>query len=149
MRSALKSMLAVLVVATAALGVVAAAATAATLPELVNNKGVELAKNKFTIKGTSNGSYVLLETTKRHTVRCSGLSGNGEVKGTKGGEATFTYTTCLGAGGKCTTAGAKEGEIKVTTSIAPVWLSKTAEEVALLISVKPVTNGGIQFTCDG
>jgi hypothetical protein len=147
MRTALKSMLAVLVVAAGLLAVATATATAATQPELLNSKGVELVKKKFTLKGPSTQyNFLVVKLHEGEGLECRGLSGHGEVKGTRAGEATFTYTGCTGET-KCQTVGKREGEITFTTSVTPVWLNKTREEAALLLSIKPETNGGFQIEC--
>jgi len=124
-----------------ALSAVASASASAVLPEIVNSKGGELVKKKFTSKGTESRDFL---TAANHGLfECVGFSGKGEVKGTRGGEETSTYTGCKYAS-KCQTAGNREGEITFTTSVTPVWLNKAKEEVALLLSLKP---GGFQFNC--
>jgi hypothetical protein len=148
-RTMLRSTLTVLVVATALGTVAATAATAATLPELVNSKGEALVHKKFTFTGPSS-IYIFLETKKNGELSCTGSTAKGEVEGTTGGQVTFTYTGCSAFSSlKCTTAGKREGEITFATSVKPVWIHKATEDVALLISVLPVTKGGFQFNCGG
>ena len=71
------------VVAALALTAVATATASAALPELVNSKGTELVKKKFT--GEAKSGFALgLETGHFGSEECGKLSVAGEVKGTKG-----------------------------------------------------------------
>lgn len=117
------------VVAALALTAVATATASAALPELVNSKGAELVKKNFTTGG--HKAALGLEIFKHGHETCAELSFAGEVKGTKGGEATLTLHCIAG----CRTKGAKEKEIKLPLSVNLVWLSKAKESIALLFSI--------------
>jgi hypothetical protein len=100
--------------------------------------------NKFEVKGPGVG----LETVgKRSIVNCSilgKLSGTGEITGAKALTATFQLTGCFGVGfKKCSTAGAKEGEIKLELEGTPVYVDKA---VGVLLKHK---GGGnfVEYTC--
>ena len=143
MRSKFRTVVLVLVGALALSGVAVASASAA-LPEIVNSKGGELVKKKFTSKASTAESERFLETKTQGLFKCTGFSGKGEVKGTRGGEETSTYTGCMYSPFGCNTAGSRAGEITFTTSVTPVYLNKAEQKVALLLSLKP---GGLQFEC--
>ena len=130
MRSMFRSVL-VAIVAVLALSAVATATASAALPEIVNSKGEELVKKKFTGEVTEKMTF---EVVGQGTEECEKLSLAGGVKGTKGGEATLTLH-CFAT---CHTSGSKEKEIKLPVSVNLVWLNKATERIALLISIPGV-----------
>ncbi len=115
------------------LSAVASVSASAALPEIVNSKGAELVKKKFT--GGRSGK-MLMEVFGQGGEECEELSLAGGVKGTKGGEATLTLH-CAAA---CHTKGAKEKEINLPLSVNLVWLNKVTERVALLLSIPGVVD---------
>jgi hypothetical protein len=123
-RSVLLSMVAVL-----ALSAVATATASAALPELVNGKGEELVSKKFSGEVKEK---MIFEIAGRGSEECQKSAFSGEVKGTKGGEATLT----LHCAASCHTPGSKEGEIRFPVSVNLVWLNKANEEIALLLSIR-------------
>ncbi len=117
-----------------ALGAVASASASAVLPEIVNSKGAELVKKKFTGEVTQP---MTAEIEGVGDEECKKLEFAGEVKGTKGGEGTLT----LHCDANCHTKGLKEKEIKLPVSVNLVWRRKATEKsVALLLSVPGVTD---------
>ncbi len=132
MRSMFRSVL-VAIVAVLALSAVASATASAALPEIVNSKGEELVKKKFTGEVTER---MVDEINGEGTEECQKLTFTGEVKGTKGGEGTLT----LHCSGGCHTKGLKEKEMKFSVSVNLVWLKKAKEEAALLLSIPGVAD---------
>ncbi len=132
MRSMFRSVL-VAIVAVLALSAVATATASAALPEIVNSKGEELVKKKFT--GEVTGTMID-EINGEGAEECQKLTFAGEVKGTKGGEGTLM----LHCAGSCHTKGLKEKEMKFSVSVNLVWLSKAKEEAALLLSIPSVAD---------
>jgi|HubBroStandDraft_4_1064222.scaffolds.fasta_scaffold180985_2 hypothetical protein len=134
MRSMFRNVL-VAIVAVLALSAVATATASAALPEIVNSKGEELVKKKFT--GEVHGTDAVgLEISGRGSEQCEELSFAGGVKGTKGGEATLTLH-CVAS---CHTKSSKEKEIKLPVSVNLVWLNKATERIALLLSISGVVD---------
>lgn len=132
MRSMYRNVL-LAMVAVFALSAVATATASAALPELVNGKGEELVNKKFTGEVTEK---MIFQIEGKGTERCEEYAYAGEIKGTKGGEATLT----LHCSGSCHTKGAKEKEIKFSVSASLVWLSKSKESIALLLSIPSVVD---------
>jgi hypothetical protein len=134
MRSMFRNVL-VAIVAVLALSAVASATASAALPEIVNSKGEELVKKKFT--GEVHGTDAVgLEISGHGWEPCEELSFAGGVKGTKGGEATLTLH-CVAT---CHTKSSKEKEIKLPVSVNLVWLNKAKENIALLLSISGVVD---------
>jgi hypothetical protein len=124
-----------------AIGTIVPAVASAALPEFVNSKGETLVKNKFTGKG----GETQFETTGRVELTCSTGSISGHLTGTKTAEATLTFTGCETIGEKCSSKGAKAGEIVNTGKGKIVYSDKATKSVALLVEMEK----GREAICGG
>ncbi len=116
------------VVALFAVSAFAVATASAALPELVS-EGKELpAKTPFKSKSGKS----TLETKSGEKVSCTGDTNTGEITGPKTDVATVTFTGCSAFGIlKCSTTGAKAGEIILKAISKLVYISKAAHEAGL------------------
>jgi hypothetical protein len=124
-------------VAAFALSAIASATASAALPEIVNKEGKTLVKNKY----TSKSGKATLETGKNGAVICSASTDKGETTGVKTGVSTVTFTGCESTGIKCSSSGAKSGEIvsKATSQVVYELNSKKEKEAALLLVAEEAT----------
>ena len=79
---------------------------------------------------SKSGTTVKLETAgSKEKVTCRGETGVGEITGSKTvGNMTIAFTGCESAGGKCTTAGFAEGELRSATLEGTLGVEKTTEK---------------------
>jgi hypothetical protein len=122
-------------VLTAVFAVTAFSATAAsaTLPE-ITFEGKEVAVGT-PIKSKSGKST--LETKSGEKVSCTADTNSGEVTGVKTSKTTVTFTGCSAFGIlKCSTTGAKSGEIILKSNVKVVYISKSAKEVGLAFELE-------------
>ncbi|MFI4991498.1 MAG: hypothetical protein ACHQHO_11375 [Solirubrobacterales bacterium] len=102
-----------------ALALSAIAATAASAAELEQLPG----KGTFTVKSESG----VFETHSKENVSCKTDSGSGEITGAKTDKSKVTFEGCTGPFGvKCTSSGAKGGNIETEVNSELVWLSKAS-----------------------
>jgi hypothetical protein len=143
------------------LAVVARSSTVALAsenPVLVTAGGGVVTNLDVTSKNAS-GSEPALQTTGGEKVACKGETDSGKVTTTKAGEgmtsgtATWTFTGCESAAGKCKNTNTS-GEITGTVSILLVWIGKESEkEPGILVSILPFTGAGrglnalLSFVC--
>jgi hypothetical protein len=110
-----------------------AAAASAALPELLS-EGKEIPA-KTPIKSKSGKST--LETKSGEKVSCTADTDSGEVTGAKTSTTTVTFTGCSAFGIlKCTTTGAKSGEIILKSNVTLVYINKSAKEVGLAFALE-------------
>lgn len=132
-----------------ALGAIAAASASAK--EVL----YELSKGSFPATFTSTGGASKLETVTgglTGVVSCTGLSDKGHIgSATEGsgktahlGEVEIAFTGCTAVGGavKCTTSGAKEGEILVPSGVWHLGLADPGDHPAQLLLIS-----GVEFKC--
>jgi hypothetical protein len=162
MRTALVGSLAMLALS----AVATASASAYTNPILVNSKGKDVSKLKFT--GVSEARpfpVVISRANISGAAECKKETTTGEVSttgtgtaATTSGTATAIFTDChLASLGKCTSSGKAAGEIESKVSLSLVWLDKESEEKPgvresiVPMSAKPGNGEGakLDFTCFG
>jgi hypothetical protein len=124
-----------ILVAMLAISAIASASASAALPELVNSKGEELVKKKYTAT-SGKGKF---QTEKNGIIECEKDTATGEVTGPKTGTTTVKFTKCAFSGLSCKTAGASSGEIRVEAVSKLVYINKSTKEVGLDLEAKEST----------
>jgi hypothetical protein len=122
-----------------AMSAVAAASASAALPEF---------SGPFPKPYTSKGAKVVIETSGIK-LKCAASTDTGEVLGAKNGKVMIRLTGCEGDGFKCTSPGAKEGEMvtsELTTTLG--YISKEKGEVGIALAAAAGTPYD-EFECDG
>ena len=118
----------------------------------VSSKGAyEWSAGPVKFKNSTTGGKGVLETITGLGVECKTEKSVGEYVGTK--EVTgvvVTFNECESAGSKCSTTGAKSGEL-VTKELEGLigWQSKSAKKVAFDLYPKGKTGLFIEFSCIG
>ncbi|HEV7529365.1 MAG TPA: hypothetical protein VGO29_10770 [Solirubrobacteraceae bacterium] len=143
-RGALAALLAVL-----ALGAVASASASAAQPEFSSEF-----PNKYEVtkRGGNFEQAPVFVTVGKRKITCLSaaktvvMSGKGELTGSKVATLALTFVSCSGFEGKCTTAGAKEGEIKTSELEAKPFYINKKQEVGVLLQVKG-TGSFAEFNC--
>jgi hypothetical protein len=96
----------------------------------------------------------VLETTKKHTIVCTGAHASGEYTGRRTlGGVTITLTGCESSGSKCQSSGAAEGEAVTSTLEGQLGVEKKSTEGPLknkaAVDLAPVEPAGpvTEMTC--
>jgi hypothetical protein len=127
-----------------AIGVVGASSASAALPEFYFvSKG-----QHYSVTGKTE---VVLYVAGEDKIICKDLNGSGTFTGAKTLTANLALTECavigIDGGARCTTAGAKEGEIKSEALEAElVYTSKANKEVGIVFN-HPAVSKFATFSC--
>ncbi len=117
------------------------AASATTLPELVNSKKEPLAKGT---RITSRSGKTTLETKSGEKITCEKDKNTGEVTGEKTDKSEITFEGCTAFGLPCDTSG-KVIVIHVTSKLA--YINEKEKKVGLVLALETeptITCGGIE-----
>ena len=115
MRNAIRATMLALV-AVFALGVVSVATASAAELEQIPSTG------RFTVRSEAS----TFETHSKERISCKRDSGEGELTGVKTDRSKVTFEECTGPlNVKCTSSGAKTGNIETEINSELVWLSKS------------------------